>query len=227
MEALVPPLEEVQEAILSLVKTHRECPTAEKEEEFDIAGGVQEALTAMRRAEKGLRERLRTLQVAQQYGWEIAAKVEKQLTGKESDPVLAAAMKVVADRKRAKEKEESKETWKKSRRGLEPFRGGDRGSRYRYDAYRSPYMGFYKNQQAWNGNIYPGPSNWYPGPQSAYVGLASSQVPPIPMQLPTSAPPQSVPASTMSSRTSGPIRCFICNEEGHRVSSCPQNPKNK
>jgi hypothetical protein len=54
MEALVPPLEEVQEAILGLVKTHRECPTAEKDDEFDIAGGVQEALTGMRRAEKGL-----------------------------------------------------------------------------------------------------------------------------------------------------------------------------
>jgi hypothetical protein len=199
----------------------------EKEGDFDIAGGLQEALIGMRRAEKGLRERLRTLQVAQQYGWEVAAEVEKQLIGKEDDPVLAAAMKVVADRKRSKEKEESKETWKRNRRGSEPIWGRGRGPRYRYESYRSPNTGFYENQQVWNGNAYPGPSNWFPGSQSAYAGFTASQVPATPVPLPTPALLQNVAASTTPKRFSGPIRCFICNEEGHRVSSCPQNPKNK
>ncbi len=89
----------------------------------------------MRQAEKGLRDRLRTLQIAQQHGWEVAAEVEKQMTGKADDPVLAAAQKAVAERKKNKAKEENTGKAKRGRWGMDPYRG--RGQRGRYDPYRN------------------------------------------------------------------------------------------
>jgi hypothetical protein len=90
----------------------------------------------MRRTEKGLRDRLRTLQISQQHGWEVAAELEKQMAGKTEDPLLAAAQKVVAERKKNKAKEESSgKTKRPSQWGADSYRG--RGQRGRYEPYRN------------------------------------------------------------------------------------------
>jgi hypothetical protein len=49
------------------------------------------------------------------------------------------------------------------------------------------------------------------------------------MQPPPPPPPPPFPAaaSAAGKRSFAPMKCFICSEEGHRVSNCPQNPKNK
>jgi len=94
----------------------------------------------MRQAEKGMRDRLRTLQVAQQHGWEVASEVEKQMTGKNDDPILAAAQKVVADRKKNKAKEEIAGKAKRGRWGQDSARG--RGQRGRFEPYRAQGMFF-------------------------------------------------------------------------------------
>jgi hypothetical protein len=100
-----------------------------------VTDGIQEALQRMRQAEKGMRDRLRTLQVAQQHGWEVASEVEKQMTGKIDDPILAAAQKVVADRKKSKAKEENAGKAKRGRWSQDSARG--RGQRGRYEPYRA------------------------------------------------------------------------------------------
>jgi hypothetical protein len=89
----------------------------------------------MRRTEKGLRDRLRTLQIAQEHGWEVAAEVEKQMTGKTEDPVLAAAQKAVAERKKNKAKEDSSGKAKRGRWGSDSYKG--RGQRGRHEPYRN------------------------------------------------------------------------------------------
>ncbi len=76
---------------------------------------------------------------------------------------------------------------------------------------------------SWNDTSYGTPRNWY-GPQNPYANAGQ-----MPATIQPTPPPPPFPAagSSAGKRSFGPMKCFICNEEGHRVATCPQNPKNK
>jgi len=229
--AISKPLESIQNAILKNLAILEENPL-EEDPTFAV---MQEILELNRIAEKGLRDRVFVLTVANKDGWKLASLVAKRKAGIVEDEDYVAAKKElggVTKKSREKVRAEADERrgrgWqdqefsKGARRPRQAFAtqmqgfGVSPGAAFVYNQ-GQPYMlsqGF--GQPQWSMFGQP------PQSQQASQGFGMPAYLGGPILATPSQPP---PAVTAVSRERSKRLCFICSADSHLSAQCPSRQK--
>jgi hypothetical protein len=228
--AISKPLELVQNAILKNIAILEENPL----DEDPTFVAIQEVLELNRSAEKGLRDRLFVLTVANQDGWKVAANVAKRKAGVVEDEDYVAAKREVGSAARKTPEKDKYSPSGKNGRGRQSSGYGKRGYDSSHQSGPSlvpalagpgytpaamplsfgpsqPY-GFVQSygQQQW-----PGYGLTNTGPMATQTGFSASQMPLLP-------PP---PPPVITPNRGKPKRCFVCDSETHMSPQCPTRQK--
>jgi len=229
--AIARPLENIQNAILKNVAILEENPL-EEDPTFAV---MQEILELNRIAEKGLRDRVFVLTVANEDGWKLAGLVAKRKAGIVEDEDYAAAKKELGGgmkKSRDKGKTEADERrgrgWqnqefsKGARRPRQAFAtqmqgfGGSPGAAFVYNQ-GQPYtfsQGFGQPQWSMFGQPF---QSQQAGQGFGMPAFAGSTI------LSTSSQPP--PAATAINRERPKRLCFICSADSHLSAQCPSRQK--
>lgn len=217
-------MESVQNAILKSIAILEENPL----EEDPTFVAIQEILELNRVAEKGLRDRLFVLTIANEDGWKLAAMVAKRKAGTiEDEDYLAAKRELGSAPKKVREKGKSSAYENIDRGGQYTGRGRqpvESSGQFGTD-YASARAGFGHSF----GPIQPyGFTQGYGQPQWPAVGQASSSQmgPQFWYGAPLSPFPSAQPTSAITSnRDRSKKLCFICHSETHLSPHCPNRQK--